>query len=263
MEKYLGDISDEYIEQRAYRAEVSEEDIAPIRIFNFEIIDEAETQEVSSIILPEEMPTKKVRINGLKKQYCTDPKGYKTETGEVYTTNYEIVLEDGSKITDTLVIPYIVNGEDIDGGEPEEKYVVTEVNLATNCGRYTYFPAVKTIIYPNTVEKISGGLVYSSAAGKPIESASRLKNVILPNKLKEIGYRTFSSRVGIEQIEIPDTVTNIGESAFSGCSSLKSLTIPDTVTSIGESTFSGCSSLTSVIIPDTVTSIGEREYQIQ
>ena len=262
MEKYLGDISDEYIEQRAYGAEVSEEDIAPTRIFNFEIIDEAETQEVSSIILPEEMPTKKVRINGLNPKYCTDPEGYKTEDGEEYLTNYEIVLEDGSKITDTLVIPYIVNGEDIEGGEPEEKYVVTEVNLATKYGKYTYFPTVKTIIYPNTVEKISGGLVFSrdKSNGPILESASRLKNVILPNKLKEIGYGTFSSRVGLEQIEIPDTVTSIGDGAFFACYSLTTITIPDTVTSIGDSAFFDCYSLTTITIPDTVTSIGDRAF---
>ena len=66
----------------------------------------------------------------------------------------------------------------------------------------------------------------------------------------------FVRKTKLKTLIIPDRVRRIGERAFFKCSSLMSISIPNSVTSIGNGAFWGCDSLTSVIIPDSVTSIG-------
>ena len=104
-----------------YNADVSEEDIAPADIFKYEILNDAETGATTL----DSLPIKEARITGIKEKYC-NLGGYTTDTGEKYeSTNYEIILEDGTKLTDTLVVPYQV---EIDG----EMYKITEVDLAVH-----------------------------------------------------------------------------------------------------------------------------------
>ena len=80
--------------------------------------------------------------------------------------------------------------------------------------------------------------------------------VVIPEGVKEIGWRVFEHCTKLKSVKIPDSVVEIGSSAFLGCKSLTSVIIPDSVTKIGSDAFSGCTSLTSVTIPDSVTTIG-------
>ena len=260
-----------------YNADVSEEDIAPVDIFKYEIISNAETGATTL----DSLPTKEAKITGIKEKYCNKG-GYTTDTGEKYEdTNYEIILEDGTKITETLVVPYQV---EIDG----EMYKITEVDLAVywNDVMISYtLPNVKTIIYPNTVKVISGNKhSFGYKTGWSIT-----EKIILPQNLKTIGKNAFMDCNSLTNIEIPGSVTSIENSAFKGCS--KSLTtiivdadntiydsrdncnaiietktntllygckntiIPSSVTSIATMAFYDCDSLTSIEIPSSVTSI--------
>ena len=218
-----------------YEVPVNEEDIAALDLFDYEIIDEAE---VGALTLSE-MPTKKARIIRIKEEYCN------SKQDDASNTNYEIIYE-GNKISDTLVIPYKVDGKYIEGGTEGEMYTIIEVQLRaegleTDGDSGTSFPKIETVIYPNTVEK-----VYGIRKGTGFEKANEtLKTVILPSELKTIGEMAFYNCEGLTSITIPDGVTSIGDEAFSH-SSLTSITIPDNVTSIGNSAFSGCSSLTTV-----------------
>ena len=102
--------------------------------------------------------------------------------------------------------------------------------------------------------------------GKPIVKTSadfefilnqdkKIKHIVLPQNLKEIGYRAFNGCYSITNIEIPDSVKIIGNAAFSGCSSLTSINIPESVEVIGNAAFSGCSSLTNIEISEGVKEI--------
>ena len=104
------------------------------------------------------------------------------------------------------------------------------------------------------------------------------KSYTIPDNVKSIGERAFSSCTSLTSVTIPDSVTiidnyaffgcsftsvtignsvtRIGKQAFSCCSSLKSVTIGNSVTHIDEYAFSDSSWLTSVVIPNSVTSIG-------
>ena len=97
-----------------------------IELFLYEEIEG--TGEVGTTKI-DNLPTKEARIIGMNPKYCNGAK-YETETGETYeNTNYEIILDDGTKISDTLVIPYQVSGKYIDGADENEMYRITEVNL--------------------------------------------------------------------------------------------------------------------------------------
>ena len=137
------------VENEMYEVAVNEEDIAPMDLFDYEIIDEAK---VGALELSE-LPTKKVRITQIKEKYCNSNYNLKEEN-----TNYEIIYE-GTKISDTLVIPYEVDGKYVPGGKEGEMYKITEAQLwaigtPTSSSNYYGFPKIETIIYPNTIEKI-------------------------------------------------------------------------------------------------------------
>ena len=88
---------------------------------------------------------------------------------------------------------------------------------------------------------ISGGFMHSN-----------LHSVILPKKLKNIGFSAFSGNQ-LTRVVIPNSVTTIDWHAFS-INKLTTINIPDSVTTIGEWAFSG-NQLTTVNIPDSVTEI--------
>jgi len=56
---------------------------------------------------------------------------------------------------------------------------------------------------------------------------SSLRNIILPNSLKVIGYATFWQDSLLTSIEIPATVDSIGKDAFTACTSLQSIMVDE------------------------------------
>ena len=207
--------------EEIYTGDVDEEDIAPMDLFEYEIIDNAET----GALTLSELPTKRARITGIKQEYCNGG-----GVQDVEDTNYEIIYK-GTKISDTLVVPYKV---ELDG----EMYVITEVQLlayGTKEGAGYAFPNVETVIYPNTVEKIYGKLALYSMIGAA--SNTTLKTVILSNKLKEIGEYSFCGCRELTNITIPESVTIIGDNVFNYSRGITSITIPATVTNMGGNVF--------------------------
>ena len=161
--------------------------IAPEYIFNYEIIDSGEIASTGMDNLSE----RTVRITGIKPKYCNSA-GYDPETGEsIPPTNYIIKLDDGSQIDDTLVIPYEVDGANVPNGIEGEKYTIIEANVtcywegSDDTTGYS-FPDVKTIIYPNTIKKIS-----RKDATNRAESDENVQKVVLSKNLEMIEENTF------------------------------------------------------------------------
>ena len=237
------------VEDDIYSVPGAEDNIAPEDIFLYEIISDASigSTEISSL------PTKEVRIIGIDPKYCNKG-GYDPDTGlkEYEDTNYEIILGDGTKLTDTLVVPY---QKEIDG----EIYKITEVDLSVYWWDETFgrvktgysMPKVKTIIFPNTVKKISNK-GYASRD-------DMIENIILPENLITLGNNAFFGCDSLTNIIIPDNVTSIGNSAFNGCTGLTNLTIPSSVTSIGNYAFY-YSGIKEITIPKSVTNIGNAAF---
>ena len=139
-----------------------------------------------------------------------------------------------------------------------------------------YKGLAETVIVPDFIENYPVVSLTSAFADKTF-----LKNILLPEEIKEISSSMFSGCTSLQMVEIPSHITIIGDYAFKDCSSIESITIPSCITSIGSYAFSGCrslttvtfsensqlesvgsyafydcSSLTSITIPSSVTSIG-------
>ena len=87
------------------------------------------------------------------------------------------------------------------------------------------------------------------------ENCASIKEVILPNTLKNISDESFSGFLSLTSIKIPTNVTNIGNHAFKDCKSLVSITISNSVTRIGYYAFENCKSLNKIVIPKGVIRI--------
>ena len=143
-----------------------------------------------------------------------------------------------------------------------------------------YKGLAETVIVPDFIENYPVVSLTSAFADKTF-----LKNILLPEEIKEISSSMFSGCTSLQMVEIPSHITIIGDYAFKDCSSIESITIPSSVTSIGSYAFSGCrslttvtfgensqlesigsyafydcSSLTSITIPSSVTSIGSYAF---
>lgn len=131
--------------------------------------------------------------------------------------------------------------------------------------------ALKNVSYNEIIkmpaEEIETLTIPSTYKGKPVTaidpwsiqfgSAIQIKEIVLPDTLKEIGRIHTDS---LEKIVIPDSVTVIHEIAFASERHLKSVTIGSGVRTIERSAFSDCTALTDLVVPDTVTEIQDMVF---
>ena len=105
------------------------------------------------------------------------------------------------------------------------------------------------------------------------QSQNNLKEILIPNSVKEIGDYAFNGCSNLAFITVPESVTTIGESAFNscglrqfnllspidtipanmlnGCRKLESISIPKSVNYVSRGAFSGCSSVENINIEDS------------
>ena len=230
---------------------ISESQIAPNDLFDYEPITTtgANNTKVASNGDFGSLPTKKIKITGIKSQYLNGILDDKSDTG-----NYGITYSKGNfTLTNTLVIPYQVEYEG-------EMYTVTEVDISQKVEyeRNIYcviLPNIENIIYPNTVTKISydnsrthNTQCVSSVTetGNDVEISVQ-KTVILPEYITEIPDSFFGNSC-IRNIKIPEQVRRIGNGAFFGCKELTSIMLPSEVNELGQGAFRQCSKLEKITI---------------
>lgn len=86
-----------------------------------------------------------------------------------------------------------------------------------------------------------------------------LKEIELPEGLKEIPEFCFGCDQSLVNLKIPSTVTAIGEGAFF-CSGLTEMTFPDSLERFGDFIFSTCKNLEKVHLPKSLKEIPERTF---
>lgn len=126
-------------------------------------------------------------------------------------------------------------------------------------------------------------MVHYSNIFSPFRFCTGLKNVALPDGMKnivhilydsmngitnivlrgggEIRYRAFSNMPALESVTIPSSVTNIGDLAFYSCFNLTRVDIaPDGLKAISQEAFGGCENLAKMQIPVSLENIGARAF---
>ena len=110
--------------------------------------------------------------------------------------------------------------------------------------------SIKEVSLPDTIKEIRGGA---------FQNCQNLEKINLPVGIKEIHGSTFEDCYSLQSIIIPEGVWRIGGSAFRNCRNLQEATIPKTVTEIGSSAFRN-TELTSVCISQNA-SVNERAFK--
>ena len=106
-------------------------------------------------------------------------------------------------------------------------------------------PNLKEIVLPETVREIAPYAFYH---------CETLRKINLPSSLKLIGAEAFYNCRNLEEIIIPEGVAEISFGAFAGCYSLKKIHIPDSVEKIVSKAFCGCHP-EKLIIPEKITNL--------
>mmetsp|Transcript_4818 Transcript_4818/g.10611 ORF Transcript_4818/g.10611 Transcript_4818/m.10611 type:complete len:338 (+) Transcript_4818:184-1197(+) len=106
---------------------------------------------------------------------------------------------------------------------------------------------VELIIVHHSVEFLPHGA---------FEGYRRLKEVLLPKGLEEIGVAAFRDCISLERITLPTTLIKIGKGSFMACRSLKKVALPEGLEEIEEYSFFKCKSLQRINFPSTLIRIG-------
>ncbi len=89
-------------------------------------------------------------------------------------------------------------------------------------------------------------------------TGTHIRKAILPNTVTCIEQNVFNTPY-LQEVVLPEGLLTIGYKTFYGCAALRSINLPKSLTSIGESAFQGAG-LTAVTIPANVQTIGEKAF---
>lgn len=137
-----------------------------------------------------------------------------------------------------------------------------------NGSQFQGMSALETVVLPEGVTSIADGgrEIWSDGWNTHVyhygafRDSTSLKNVELPNTLKNIGAYAFEGCSSLETIQLGAGITEVGEYAFDNCSQLKKVVFNNGLESIGSCTFNGCSLLETVDLPDTLTEIENNAF---
>lgn len=133
-----------------------------------------------------------------------------------------------------------------------EYYLLPDDTFGVKAGTTLYLDKV-------VVPAMYKGKAVTQILNSAFQSATNLKEILLPDTIKKIQDVAFNNCPALEKITIPNSVTSIGNNAFY-YSGLTSVIIPDSVTTIGNNAFAYCNELTSVTIGNGITSIGDYTF---
>ena len=106
---------------------------------------------------------------------------------------------------------------------------------------------LKKVILPDTIEDIGLGA---------FQNCSSLEEIVLPESIKLIHSHAFDGCKKLKRINIPHNISTIPPSMFDRCESLETIDIPQNIKEISLCAFQGCSKLTDIKLPEQLVSLG-------
>ena len=187
----------------------------------------------------------------------------------------DFIIEDGVLISYTgnaeeVIIPdgvTTIGYEAFYNNETIKKVVIPEGVTVIKRDAFSWCVNLSEIDIPESVEEIS---ILSVLQTKWIEDQRKLDpfvvvngilidgstvegRVIIPNTVRMIGEKAFSSNNKITSVDIPSSVQVIGEGALADCQRIMKVTMTDSVKVIGQVAFYRCRALTSIKLSNNVT----------
>ena len=120
----------------------------------------------------------------------------------------------------------------------------------------------------NGVGEFSGDIITVPATykGLPVTEIGQYafkdvaaKKVVLPDSVKNIGYKAFGYS-DVEEAVMPGHLETLGGAAFENCVYLEKINLPDGLKTIPVNAFYNCTSLRKIIIPDSVVEIESQAF---
>ena len=96
--------------------------------------------------------------------------------------------------------------------------------------------------------------------GKSAFSSCGLKEIFIPQSVKEIEEKAFLGCHSLNKIKLPETLNSISDNLFDSCGELKRIDLPEHLISIGKESFAGCNKLESLTVPKSVEKIGDNAF---
>ena len=140
-------------------------------------------------------------------------------------------------------------------GEYEVKYGTNNgFSMHLNSKNFTKANAINL----KTIKTGNATVVMGGALG----SLPALEEVILGERLKEIGYNAFEKNKKLTKIDFSgcENFTTFGWQAFKSCTALETVTLPNTLTNINVNVFDGCTSLKSVVLSTSLTTVAASTF---
>ena len=120
---------------------------------------------------------------------------------------------------------------------------------------------VKSNTYDNGTGKLVVYGTYERIPEKAFNAQRKLKSIIIPEGVVELGASMFYSCTSLETVDFPKSLLKLGSYAFQTCNALTSIEIPEETTVIASGLLYGCSSLTEINIPESVTEIQSSAFR--
>ncbi len=122
--------------------------------------------------------------------------------------------------------------------KPTPTQVIMETPVPLNTPTFTPSPALEPTEAPTPT---------------PFSGCGKLRSILIPDSVREIGSGAFSSCSGLEQVRLPANLTVIRSDILKACTGLRQIVIPNRVKSIESGAFYGCVSLTDVQMPPGIS----------
>lgn len=128
-----------------------------------------------------------------------------------------------------------------------------ELTLSTANGCLTWHSSSTGIKQENVTSAVIKNL--DRIEKETFKNCINLKEVDIPDNLRDISYSAFENCTSLETINVPESCM-VYASAFAGCTALKSFKMPSAQWTVPLQLLKGCTSLTDFTMSDSVTEIG-------
>ena len=116
---------------------------------------------------------------------------------------------------------------------------------------FSNMPFLKEVNLPDTIKEIRG---------QAFKNDESIKHIKLPKNLEYLGGGAFYNCTSLEEISLPDTLTYMGGDTFYNATNLTTVKLSNNLSEIRGNTFEECSSLKTITIPDKVKRIGGHAF---
>ena len=116
-----------------------------------------------------------------------------------------------------------------------------------------YTTKLKELIVPSNIEEIGHGAFYNSKV---------LEKVTFEDGIKKIDSKAFMRSENLKQIKFTNTINTLGEAAFAYCTNLDNINIPSSIFNLSNDLFNNCLSLKNLTIPNSIKYIGTRCFYL-